>query len=467
MRTRIALLLILWMAMVFPLIAQGGPPQQIWSQIFDLFEGGSKQYASSIVTIGDNIFFHAIQISQQARLVQMNKQTHQLGWQKNLSGANVRARQLVISNDQNLVIVDNGSIIRKVSAETGEDIWVKDLSGSPIQIWTLCGVPDYLICRGNRNGLILLNWQTGEIIKQLETNVPYVDPTGTHMVVSQDGHNVYLSDNCSDGQHWTTSVRVTKIIISSDYNNYQQSWQIKFDDEIGGTTIKIDDKLYVKSANIDPETTKLRQINENGQITWTQNIGNDYNTSSLINNGKDLIMCGMHYEDCKPVLISYAPDGSQNWRYKSPLPGDNFQSGMFLSGVWDQNTLILSGYASYTTNLIGALIWLSAVSFDTPNDDPPPPFDPKLNLTCYPNPFKGNTKIKFNQIDDGPITMSIYNIKGQLIRTLMEGELLPVGEHEVSWDGKTASGQQAVAGIYLCKLRSKEHSATRKVILVR
>lgn len=101
------------------------------------------------------------------------------------------------------------------------------------------------------------------------------------------------------------------------------------------------------------------------------------------------------------------------------------------------------------------------------NDDPVVPFDPKLNLTCYPNPFKGNTKIKFNQIDDGPITMSIYNIKGQLIRTLMEGELLPVGEHEVSWDGKTASGKPAVAGVYLCKLRSKEHSATRKVILVR
>lgn len=101
------------------------------------------------------------------------------------------------------------------------------------------------------------------------------------------------------------------------------------------------------------------------------------------------------------------------------------------------------------------------------NDDPVVPFDPKLNLTCYPNPFKGSTKIKFNQIDDGPTTMSIYNIKGQLIRTLMEGELLPVGEHEVRWDGKTASGQQAVAGVYLCKLRSKEHSSTRKVILVR
>lgn len=468
MRTRVALLLILWMAMVFPLIAQGGPPQQIWSQIFDLFEGGGKQCAGNMVIIGDNIFFYAIQLNQQARLVQMNKLTHELGWQKNLSSyMNIRSRQIVISDDQNLVIVDNGSIIRKVSAETGEDIWVKDLSGSPIQIWTLCSAPDYLICRGDRNGLILLDWQTGEIIRQLETNVPYNDPNGGHRVFSQDGQSIYLSDDCFDGQYWNASVRVTKLIISSnDDVNYQQQWQIKFADEIGPKTIKTCDNLYTRSAYMDSlgnRVNKLRQINDtSGQINWTQIT--EY-ISGLVNNGSDVIVYGRSNNDHQATLANYNSDGTQTWLYRAPLP-ENYYFTTYSSAAWDGNILILAGVVCATPSSSWR-IWLSAVSFDTPNDDPPPPFDPKLNLTCYPNPFKGSTKIKFNKIDDGPTTMSIYNIKGQLIRTLMEGELLPVGEHEVRWDGKTASGQQAVAGVYLCKLRSKEHSSTRKVILVR
>ncbi len=101
------------------------------------------------------------------------------------------------------------------------------------------------------------------------------------------------------------------------------------------------------------------------------------------------------------------------------------------------------------------------------NDDPViPAVNPEL--TCYPNPFKSGmgTTFKF-QTDHSPTTVAVYNIRGQLIRTLKDNELLPIGEHEITWDGKTDSGQTAVAGVYLCKLRSGKYSATRKVILVR
>lgn len=101
------------------------------------------------------------------------------------------------------------------------------------------------------------------------------------------------------------------------------------------------------------------------------------------------------------------------------------------------------------------------------SDDPVTPATSNLNLTCYPNPFKGTgTTVKF-ETDHSPTTLAVYNIRGQLIRTLKDNELLPIGEHEITWDGKTDSGQTAVAGIYLCKLRSGKYSATRKVILVR
>jgi len=69
-------------------------------------------------------------------------------------------------------------------------------------------------------------------------------------------------------------------------------------------------------------------------------------------------------------------------------------------------------------------------------------------LTCYPNPFWGSTNVKFNQVDNGLTTVAIYNIKGQLILTLINDQKLSTGEHSFNWDGKTNSGQTTAAGIY-------------------
>lgn len=125
----------------------------------------------------------------------------------------------------------------------------------------------------------------------------------------------------------------------------------------------------------------------------------------------------------------------------------------------------MKGNSGLLVGLGGAIVTFTDTTVT--NDDPViPAVNPEL--TCYPNPFKSGvgTTFKF-QTDHSPTTLAVYNIRGQLIRTLKDNELLPIGEHEITWDGKTDSGQAAVPGIYLCKLRSGKHSATRKVILVR
>ncbi len=100
------------------------------------------------------------------------------------------------------------------------------------------------------------------------------------------------------------------------------------------------------------------------------------------------------------------------------------------------------------------------------NDDPvAPALD--LNLTCYPNPFRGSTTIKFNQIENSPTTISIYNIKGQLIRTLVSSQKQSPGEHIIAWDGRDDGGLPVVAGIYLCRLETGRTAKARKLILLR
>ncbi len=100
-------------------------------------------------------------------------------------------------------------------------------------------------------------------------------------------------------------------------------------------------------------------------------------------------------------------------------------------------------------------------------DDPVTPATPDPELTCYPNPFRGSTNVKFNQIDNSPTTIAIYNTRGQLVRTLVNSQKLSLGEHTVAWDGKTDSGQLTAAGIYFYKMTSGRFSSTRKMIMMK
>lgn len=88
----------------------------------------------------------------------------------------------------------------------------------------------------------------------------------------------------------------------------------------------------------------------------------------------------------------------------------------------------------------------------------------------YPNPFNPTCTITFELSADGgrpsAVSLSIYNIAGQLVRSLVDQERLP-GRYSVSWDGKDNTGQDVASGVYLCKLRVKDLAQTVKMVLLR
>jgi len=63
-------------------------------------------------------------------------------------------------------------------------------------------------------------------------------------------------------------------------------------------------------------------------------------------------------------------------------------------------------------------------------------------------------------------SLKIYNIRGQLVRTLIEDELSP-GKHEVIWDGKDERGKKVTSGVYLYRLKTPKSQTTRKMILLK
>jgi agmatine/peptidylarginine deiminase len=80
-----------------------------------------------------------------------------------------------------------------------------------------------------------------------------------------------------------------------------------------------------------------------------------------------------------------------------------------------------------------------------------------------PNPFSSETNISINLDDDTELNLAVYNLQGQVIKT-MAGQLFVKGRHEITWDGKDAYGQKAPSGIYLMKLKTENGVETRKLI---
>ena len=69
----------------------------------------------------------------------------------------------------------------------------------------------------------------------------------------------------------------------------------------------------------------------------------------------------------------------------------------------------------------------------------------------YPNPFNPETIIPFQLATSTTATLTIYNISGQAVRTLLSGPLSP-GPNQVIWDGRDNPGNAVAVGVYIYRL---------------
>ena len=84
----------------------------------------------------------------------------------------------------------------------------------------------------------------------------------------------------------------------------------------------------------------------------------------------------------------------------------------------------------------------------------------------YPNPFNPNTTIRFSLKERGKVSIDIYNILGQKVKTLVNGDL-PAGVHNLSWNGLDENKRPVASGVYFYKMQSGSYSNTRKMILMK
>ncbi|NUO83072.1 T9SS type A sorting domain-containing protein, partial [candidate division KSB1 bacterium] len=91
----------------------------------------------------------------------------------------------------------------------------------------------------------------------------------------------------------------------------------------------------------------------------------------------------------------------------------------------------------------------------------------------YPNPFARSngaaglaTTIRYALPQPSHVTIRIYDVLGQLVRTLQDEPQI-AGFHRVQWDGRNAAGREVAAGVYFYRMQAGKFEATRKLAIVR
>lgn len=84
----------------------------------------------------------------------------------------------------------------------------------------------------------------------------------------------------------------------------------------------------------------------------------------------------------------------------------------------------------------------------------------------FPNPFNPLTTISFDLPYTERVKLSIYDVQGRLVKTLVDESRL-AGKHAVTWNGRNNRGTKVKSGVYFLRLDTVRGAQTRKIVLIR
>jgi hypothetical protein len=245
------------------------------------------------------------------------------------------------------------------------------------------------------------------------------------------------------------NVHKVNIVNSTIYNNSAFSGMIN-------TTDNLELNIY---NSIMFGNTQNKLILEGGNSTGSAHVSH-----SLFENGENDII-NMNYELSTVNILS----GDPLFIGTGEIP-ENLASN---SPCVNTGTVNIPGFIMPETDLagnpriVGSSIDMGCYEYQgvniVDNDIPVKPEE----LNCYPNPFNPSTTISFNLCEKTKVSVDIYNIKGQLVKKLVN-TLLEAGSHQYQWDGKNEDNHNLSSGIYFVSLKKGDKNlTTKRIVLVK
>jgi len=174
------------------------------------------------------------------------------------------------------------------------------------------------------------------------------------------------------------------------------------------------------------------------------------------------------------LYFEYSTDGGTSWeQFPNPITGSFFNYTEYtasLSALGGRPDVRLRFHL--VTNSTGRREGIFIDDFtitlgptDVEDSSPVAPISFNL-LQNYPNPFNAKTKISFSLDDNAFARLTVYDLLGRRVKTLISGDL-PAGAHEVIWDGTGRNGEVVSSGIYLYRLESDHRSRIERMSLIK
>jgi hypothetical protein len=152
-----------------------------------------------------------------------------------------------------------------------------------------------------------------------------------------------------------------------------------------------------------------------------------------------------------------------------------------VNGVGRNVTVVLEGYSfHYIRNYPGVAYMGGMARYEHMNDvieclsnvlDDPIAVRPNARTNSlaqnYPNPFNPTTTIKYTIKEQAHVSLKIYNVAGQLVKTLVNDVQKPDAVKPVEWHGLNNAGQRVSSGVYFYKLVTKDFTQTKKMVLLK
>ncbi len=164
------------------------------------------------------------------------------------------------------------------------------------------------------------------------------------------------------------------------------------------------------------------------------------------------------------VTIKYSTDNT-NW---NDLTTVTPQGWPYKRYAVDLSSIAGDKYLGFFKTVDGAIYLDYIVGPDyAPQSENDPANPAKTTLAGnYPNPFNPSTTIKFDLKNQDKVTIEIFNIKGQKVKTLVNGTVSS-GSHKVVWNGLNDQNRTVSGGVYFLKMKCSDYNSVRKMILIK
>jgi hypothetical protein len=224
-------------------------------------------------------------------------------------------------------------------------------------------------------------------------------------------------------------------------------------DDDGKTDLLVSHEINGTTSLIDGKT---------GEVRWTKTIGGAADAGDIDGDGTDdIITCTLKLGKPKPDSHYVAVlGGDETIKYKYDL--DGAPSAIVTANIdADASKEILVAVDS----TLLAIDITKPTKIEWERDELAIPKDFHL-FQNYPNPFNMSTTLAFKLPSSSEVTIKIYNLLGQEIKSLLNAKMTE-GIHKVTWDGRDNEGRYVTSGIYLFRFTTEDYAKTRKCLVLR